>query len=1089
MPGSRPEVRGFPISIYKVEPPSLPDGTLRRDRLLDWLSAAVERRVILVAAEAGYGKTTLLADWSRRGARRAAWYRIDDGDRDWITFLRYLVAAGRACEPAFAPRTADLVADVAVTGLTREQIVDVFTEELGGLTRSPTALILDDYHLVDDVPEIRSLMRQVVLRSPPGLTLVISGRRLPRLPLARLRTHGEVAELTTDDLRFSPEETDRLFRESYRHPLAEDVVETLCHRTEGWAASLQLVEAAIRDRTPAETRSFINALSGAKSRLYEYLAEEVVGVLEPDLQRFLMQTAVLQRVVPELAAVASERPVEDAERLLEGATRAGLLPPVTDEERPRRYHPLVAEFLLARLAGDVGAEGVAAIHHRVACHLEASDWRLACHHHAAAGDHDAARRVAEGALQDVMASGDYAFAERYLSGDGERCSVALDIVRSRLEFNRNNTDAALAHARAAVAAAPEHLRNAGLANLMTLAFASGDIDQARSLAETLRESRHAHYRWLGTGMAVVIDAGMGTVNLATAAEVMREMADAHRASGMTRYLGITLNNLMSLLRPMGRASELLSHADEAEAALTRAGGSPEVANVLSLRAWAEAYLGRLSDAAEHLALADAVPHVAIRGDVLVEAAELYTCFGSEWEAERYLGEAEPIASGLPPLREMWHSAKLLLSLRQGDVAKAYSQAAELTGGGSYNPGQGAQHAALVAHAGLLRGDVDCREQLTRAFEIAQLQSAGFWANYCRILLAALDGPDAVSKVIVALGEEDQAMVSVVAEAVVDHLAGLEASALEIVRSEAELRPERWRPALRRALEAGEPAVQLAAGRLLDRVGALDDVPRLRALSRSLRGAYAEPQLGRGLAKRLATPVFVDDLGSVAIRVGERTIQGAQIRRKPVALLCFVLARPEWRVTRDQVVDALWPEHAPEDAVNSLNQTLYFLRRLIDPTYSEDISPAYILNSGEIVWLDGDLAESRSRRARILAQELTRDLDLERVDDLLDEYRGPFALDFAYEEWALSYRDTLHASVLDIAERAIQLAIERRLFGEAIAIAKRALEIEPDADQIELSLVRLYRLTGAHAAAAEQYAHYAAAVRRELGIEPPPFESL
>lgn len=1082
-------MRGVPISAYKVEPPSLPDGTLRRDRLLDWLEVAAGRRVIVVAAEAGYGKTTLLADWARRTSLRTAWYRLDDGDRDWITFLRYLVAAGRACEPTFAPITADLISDISAAGLTMEAIVDVFIRELELLGQRPTVLIVDDYHVVDDIPDIRAIVRQIVRRVPPGVTVVISSRRRPKLPLARLRTHDQLAELSTDDLRFSLEETDRLFRESYRRPLARDLVAALYERTEGWAASLQLVEAAIRDRTPAEARSFIDGLSGGKSELYDYLAEEVVGVLDPDLQRFLMETAVLLRVEPELAAVASARPIEEAEELLEAATRAGLLSPLADGRQPQRYHPLVADFLLTRLSREVGQAGVAAIHQRVARHVEGSEWRLACHHYAAGGDHDAARRVAEGALQDIMASGDYAFAERYLSG-GEGC-VALDIVRSRLDFNRNDTEGALTRARSAVSQAPPELHDAALANLMTLAFATGAIEEARSLAGRLQGSSNRHYSWLGTGMAVLIDAAAGTVNLVKAAELMREMADAYRAADMPRYLGITLNNLMSLLRSMGRANEVLLHADEAEAALMRGGRAPEAANVLALRAWAEAHLGQLDHAREHLESASATPHVPTLTDVVIEAAEIFTCYGDAAVAEKYLELAHSLARRSQPYLEMWRSADLWHALRVRDADRARHRASQLPSGivHSYDPALKPKNAALSGHLALLQRDTAARQRLTEAAEVADLVSARFWSNYCRILLAALDGPQALNTVISGLADEDRAMVSVLAEVMVDNLASLDHRAAEIVAREAELRPDRWRPALRRAIETSDPALRAAAGRILDRVGDLEDVPRLRALARSLRGPHADPQLGRGLAKRLATPVFVDDLGSVEIHVGDRTIQGARIRRKPLALLCFLLSRPEWRVARDQVIDALWPEHAPEDAVNSLNQTLYFLRRLIDPTYDEDTSPAYILNSGEVVWLDGDLVESRSRRARRLTQELTRDLDLERVETLLGEYRGTFALDFAYEEWALAFRDSLHAAVLEIVERSVQAAIDRRLYSKGIIIARRALEIDPEADQIELGLVRLYRLAGAHLAAAEQYAHYAATVRRELGIEPPPLDSL
>ena len=115
---------GYPIQPAKVQRPPLRDDTLARDRLLDWLAAKIHHRVILVLADAGYGKTTLLADFSRRTRLRTLWYRLDDDDRDWISFLSHLVAAGREHDPGFAPTTADLLTDLAMGGPTREAATD-----------------------------------------------------------------------------------------------------------------------------------------------------------------------------------------------------------------------------------------------------------------------------------------------------------------------------------------------------------------------------------------------------------------------------------------------------------------------------------------------------------------------------------------------------------------------------------------------------------------------------------------------------------------------------------------------------------------------------------------------------------------------------------------------------------------------------------------------------------------------------------------------------------------------------------------------------------------------------------------------------
>jgi hypothetical protein len=159
-------MNGYPISPAKVQRPPLRDETLARDRLLDWLAAKIHHRVILVLADAGYGKTTLLADFSRHTRLRTLWYRLDDEDRDWISFLSHLVAAGRAHDPAFAPTTAAMLSDLSTGGPSREAATDVFLRELPAIVQHGAVLILDDFHLVDESPEVRLIARELVARAP-----------------------------------------------------------------------------------------------------------------------------------------------------------------------------------------------------------------------------------------------------------------------------------------------------------------------------------------------------------------------------------------------------------------------------------------------------------------------------------------------------------------------------------------------------------------------------------------------------------------------------------------------------------------------------------------------------------------------------------------------------------------------------------------------------------------------------------------------------------------------------------------------------------------------------------------------------------
>jgi two-component SAPR family response regulator len=169
--------------------------------------------------------------------------------------------------------------------------------------------------------------------------------------------------------------------------------------------------------------------------------------------------------------------------------------------------------------------------------------------------------------------------------------------------------------------------------------------------------------------------------------------------------------------------------------------------------------------------------------------------------------------------------------------------------------------------------------------------------------------------------------------------------------------------------------------------------------------------------------------------------------------------------------------------------VYFLRRVFEDPYVEDLSPEYVHHDSDILWLDPELIGSRSSICARLLGSLGDKPDPDEVTSLVEVYRGRFALDFAYEPWAEAYRESLHAAFLEVVERSITADTDTGHYDRGIRVARAALSVDPDADQIEASLLRLYRLTGAHSAAGEQYAHYAAALRRDLGVEPPVLEDV
>jgi DNA-binding SARP family transcriptional activator len=325
--------------------------------------------------------------------------------------------------------------------------------------------------------------------------------------------------------------------------------------------------------------------------------------------------------------------------------------------------------------------------------------------------------------------------------------------------------------------------------------------------------------------------------------------------------------------------------------------------------------------------------------------------------------------------------------------------------------------------------------------------------------------------------------SICADALLVRIDDLDEYALALVAEEAQRRPERWHRPVRLATESGSRAGRVKAGYILEQIGSLDDVAVLRALARDVRPRLSIPDLGRSLARRLATRVFVEDLGRVRILVGDSRIEGTSLRRKVLALLCLLITRPRFAATREEVIEILWPDFDPNVALNSLNQTVYFLRRVFEAEYSEALSPGYVEQDSETVWLDVELIDSRSARTRALLHGLPANPSAEQVWTLVGLYTDRFALDFAYEDWASEFRGALHAAYLRVVEGSIKSDLGAAHFERGIAVAERALEIEPESDDLQAALIRLYRLAGVHGAAAERYAQYRSLLG-EIGVDVP-----
>ncbi len=1082
----RDDVSGYPIQYAKVQPPPLREETLARHRLLDWLAAKIHHRVILVLADAGYGKTTLLADFSGRTRLRTLWYRLDEDDRDWISLLNHLVAAGREADPSFAPTTAAMLADTSLTGPTMDAVIEVFIRELQGIAPHGAVLIFDDFHLVDDAPDVQRIARELVTRAPERLSIVFASRRAPGIPMARLRSIGEVGELTTDDLRFDADETDRLFRESYGRTLDPDVLADVTARTEGWAASLQLVHAALRDRTPGQIRQFVHSLTGADRELYDYLAEEVIGDLPPDLQTFLMRTSILQVVTPTFAEIVTGAEAGSCSRLTNSAERLTLLSRRSRGPRSElRYHPLVQQFLMSRLTRELGTDGVRDLHRLMAEYAGSRDWRLAAHHLWSAGDQVDAWAVIDLAATGIVGRGEYLVAAPYLEAATERVERAsFEVVLSRRDFSEGNIRGAVAHAEQAVLLEPRS--DLALANLASQHVNAGNIEEGVVWARRLlSQPGDLGIQGIAAGIITIHQTSLDG-DVTAAITEFSNLATQQHAAGYIHFEGISQLNLADAYRASGDLVASRRAAQQAVELLQSSSAGSEVQVAQAYVAWADAHLAELGNARASIETALATANDASRADVLFEASDLEAAYGSQNAAADHLAHLR--ATGAGAVAGQVASLEVLVALRLDNQEEALRRSESLGRGvPSSLIAHQARDMVVRAHAMASAMADGASDAIARAHFHAESQTAGLWAEYAAALRAVTAERDGLNAYVRSRGRVGLWPLSRVAELLTNRLNDLGGDEADSVRAEVVLRPDRWRSALRLSVDR-RMGDGLNAARLLDLVGEHEDVVRLRNVAHKHRGR-PDAELGRGLARRLAPMVFVEDLGRVSLRIGERAIEGSSVRRKVLALLCFLVTRPRFSATRDEVMDALWPDFDPGDAQNSLNQTVYFLRRVFEPDYKDDLSPGYVHHESDVIWLDEALVSSRSSSCVALIRSMTSEPTPVEVEQLSVDYIAPFALDFAYEEWAGDYRSSLHSSYLQVIEKAVTVDTASGHFDRGINLARRALDLSPDADQVELSLLRMLQLNGSHAAAAEQYSHYAAAQRDTYGIEPPALEFL
>ncbi len=1040
------------LLITKIIVPSRRSDVLRRPRLLDFLHEYIERKLILVSASAGYGKTSLLVDFAHDTALALCWYTLDPNDRDPRVFLEYLVASIRRRFPHFGGRTTALLEQRE-----EKQALDAY---IGALVTDIQhdideffVIVLDDYHLVEDSAAINQFLDRLLYVLPENAHLILASRTVPgQLTLTRLTAQLQVVGLGMNDLRFTADEIRALVEQNFHMDITPTIASELARQSDGWITGLVLT-------TPTLWRGLFSEWVrgyGPGSQLFEYLAVEVLDHQQPELQQFLLDTSILAEMDVALCNELFGR--SDTLTMLQLAEKRNLFVTRVGEQG-YRYHHLFRDFLLHRLR-ETQPE-----HHRVLLEQAAELFERhgktdqAIEQWLAAQNPARAARLIEILIDGYYEAGRWTTLTRWLDALPEAFlaqNPQLQLWRAILDAEMGSVEAAQALFVNAIA---EFERRGDSLNLARALLESARHETAlqaviqrceRALALVPEHEHSVHamgYRVLGLQKALHGDQNGAIPLLEHAAELYEITHQRYQLSDVEMNLG-------GAYFVVGNRARALAHLENVRGYWQQVGNSAKLANTLNSIAVAHYWHGELEQATAllHQALehAQRAGHVRTEGYILASLGDIYRDQEKLADALQTYTQA---ATGAEKIREHY-----LVAYARSAAADIWRIAGD-----------------LVTAEQVLQNTLDITSGYHSEFEMAFAQLA-----LCCLRLAQ-NQPDA------AVRHLDYAMpllarAHAVREMGRAHFCYAHAALLRGRETEA-LRHLRALVKLGKQLNENQFLVSVArhARHVVDfalkrRIG----TAFWRALVKKLDYVPVAPIEISALEESLPE-LELYTLGEARVMLNGKAVPHSAWQTATTKELFFFFAtQPQgWR--KEQIIEELWQNSARGQASDLFHASLYRLRRALFPECILFRDGMYRMNTEAVRWLD--VYEFVEERARV--SELTDPKEqIEPLERVVALYHGDF-LQEIYSDWCVPRRNELRAQYLESLSQLGQTCLELGNVKRAEEVYRKILEVEPAREETWRALMQLYLRMGNRTAAMQTFQDCVEALQRELEMPPLP----
>lgn len=1067
----------------KLLPPRPAPELLQRPRLTDRLLANLSYPVTLVTANAGSGKTTLVADFLRTHKRQFVWYQLDHTDADPSVFLGYLGFGIKQLVPGFGEAMFSYLQE-ATGELAQhpERAVDVFLNEVLERVEQQLILVLDDYHHLGPDTAVHAVLDRLLAYLPDVLHVIIISREMPPVALGRLRTHSPLSNIDRSDLLFTDDETQELFRKVFDLELTPEQLAEYRERTHGWITALQLVRQVAHRNVissrdgQAGTPDLVEVLRQSERDIFDYFAEEVFADEEEDVQKLLLKVSLLERI--ELDACASLYQGLNCARVLPNLVRRNVFISVASDRRGEEYrlHPLFQNFLRRRLRSDIGRTGVAAEHQRCATYfMERQSWEQAVRHLLAAEDFDGAARLIAERGSDWIASG----ALESLASLADSLPQAASEVHPRAlayraEVARLQGDYEVAQLllRRAVTLLHEREDSEGeadaLHSLATLArrrgnyeLAFANLDQAILLSKPDSAVRTKCGNTRGLCLVAMGEWTAAELEFRSALQSAESQNDEHFIRLITHNLGLpamTRGDFGEALRWLSRMSRKGREA------------APMPQEAVAHLNMARCYMYRGDFAASEQHLDNALERCQLFNLVAAQA-ETFETYGNLYrergELERSIEYYERAAraydeAGISLLRTELLEERALLSLQVGDFTAAQGQIDRLISARPREKDERGFFTATLTRGRIMtaRGEYEiARQDLLEALQYFHSHGLYYYETQASAVIALCD---------LHLNKEPE---------MIDRLKRTIDLAVRYdydywLKRQITHHPE---------LFSGEEALELLPPDLREQVAS---TPRPSVTPTAAQVSEI------ALPTNVLTDLTINMLGPVEIRRDPTRPLAADAwpTRRARDILCFIVSRRHRRASKDTIIDTFWGETDFEAVEKNFHPTVSHIRKALnsnqplkqnfllyrDGDYQLNSEFSYCIDTEEF---DRLLTEGENARRARQFEEC-----VQAYDRALALYRGEF-MQGSYEPWVEEQRTYYREQYLRLLEALAGVAQTADDWPKAMQLAQLILHEDQFREDIHCVVMKAQAAMGNRGAVKEHYEGLKRLLQSELGCEP------